>query len=309
MKMKAFYAILVTALIVLTLLTFSFRGESNIVYGIADSREIEVNSELAVEIRKIHVVQGQSVFVGDTLVELGRADLTMEISDNSYQLQEIAAQKEARIQELKSNIRELESEYQMNRSLTSEIKSVKKDRLGNEKTGGNNPMAQKIANLKKELDYELSANNPLDAQKRRVRETMGILSAQQNRLVIKAPIDGVIGSVNFKQGEKVSPFAPVVTVHTKSPSLIRGYIHEKLYSSVAVGMKAYVYSLVDGHNMTTGDVVGVGSRIVEYPLRLRKRQDIQIWGREIIVQIPESNNFLLGEKVCIKFDANKKAKQ
>ena len=53
------------------------------------------------------------------------------------------------------------------------------------------------------------------------------------------------------------------------------------------------------NNNVEGDVVGVGSRIVEYPVRLRKRQDIQIWGREVLIKIPENNAFLLGEKVRI----------
>jgi hypothetical protein len=48
-----------------------------------------------------------------------------------------------------------------------------------------------------------------------------------------------------------------------------------------------------------GEVVGVGARIVEYPLRLRKRPDIQMWGREVQILIPPENRFLLGEKLVI----------
>jgi HlyD family secretion protein len=229
----------------------------------------------------------------------------MEISDNVYQLEELAAQKQARIQELRSSIRELEAEYNLNKKLTSELKSLKKETSSGNSGQELNPLALRIANLKKELDSELSSSNPIEAQTRRVKEAMGILSQQQNSLVFLAPIDGIIGSVNFKQGEMASPFAPIMTVHTKSPSLVRGYVHEKVYTGVMEGMKATVYSLADARNMRAGEVVGVGSRIVEYPVRLRKRQDIQIWGREIIVQIPEYNDFLLGEKVRIKLDTKK----
>jgi hypothetical protein len=60
--------------------------------------------------------------------------------------------------------------------------------------------------------------------------------------------------------------------------------------------------VLSGHdktNRTPGEIVGVGARIVEYPERLRKRPDILIWGREIIVRLPPENRFLLGEKVRI----------
>lgn len=48
-----------------------------------------------------------------------------------------------------------------------------------------------------------------------------------------------------------------------------------------------------------GTVVGVGARIVEYPVRLRKNPVLQTWGREVLVKIPGNNRFILGEKVVI----------
>ena len=35
-------------------------------------------------------------------------------------------------------------------------------------------------------------------------------------------------------------------------------------------------------------------------------KDIPIWGREVIIRIPENNTFLLGEKVLISVMAKKK---
>jgi hypothetical protein len=56
------------------------------------------------------------------------------------------------------------------------------------------------------------------------------------------------------------------------------------------------------HNRVSGEVVGVGARIVEYPVRLRKAPDILMWGREVMIKIPVGNKFLLGEKVMITIE-------
>ena len=126
-----------------------------------------------------------------------------------------------------------------------------------------------------------------------------MLVKEKNGLAICAPIKGVIGSVSFKEGEKVSPFSSILTLHTKSPSYVKGYIHENAYNRVAVKSKVKIVSLAGSNDKTIGEVVGVGSRIVEFPLRLRKRPDIQVWGREVQIKIPEENKFLLGEKILI----------
>jgi len=63
--------------------------------------------------------------------------------------------------------------------------------------------------------------------------------------------------------------------------------------------KVRVVSMANKSAATIGEVVGVGARIVEYPLRLRKRPDIQMWGREVQILIPPENQFLLGEKLII----------
>jgi hypothetical protein len=140
-----------------------------------------------------------------------------------------------------------------------------------------------------------------------MEDELRLLEEEKRGLFIPAQINGLIGSVNFKQGEKVSPFTPILTLHAESPSFVRGYIHEDVYSQVAVGQNVIVNSNHDRKNGVGGVVVGVGARIVEYPERLRKRAEILIWGREIIIRLPPQNRFLLGEKVLITMTAKAQA--
>lgn len=314
-------------------ITIVYRGESTNFYGIAETREIVVNSENPVEIKKIHVVQGQVIGESDTLIELKRPELTMKISDITHQLDELKVQKlvdasssrseirqlqaqqEAEINQIKTQINELEAQYELNKRLTAELRSIEKSNEAAEHIEeDNNPIKVKIESLKRELELALnpsqikiksiqselySSDDPVKIHVERLEEELKLLLEEKGKLVIYAQINGIIGSVNFKEGEKVSPFAPIVTLHTKSPSFVKGYIHENVYSKVSVGQKVHINSLADRSNRIVGEIVGVGSRIVEYPIRLRKRPDIQIWGREIIIKIPQDNNFLLGEKVVI----------
>ena len=48
-----------------------------------------------------------------------------------------------------------------------------------------------------------------------------------------------------------------------------------------------------------GEVLGMSSRIVPYPIRLLKMVDMPLYGREVMIRVPDKNGLLLGEKVTI----------
>lgn len=291
--MKKLYFVWIVVCIILVTISLQYKGESTGFYGIADAREVVVNAGNPVEIKKIHVVQGQSIKEGDTLVELSRPELDMKINEITHQLRQVKTQKYTKVNRIRAQIKELEAQYERNKKLTSELKSFRKENSSTDQNDSQNPLLIKIENLKKELQLAVSP-----AQ---IKEELNLLLAEKEKLTIYAQINGIIGSVNAKEGEQVSPFTSIITLHTKSPSYVKGYIHEDVYNKVNVGQKVTIASLSDPKNKIEGEVVGVGSRIVEYPVRLRKRADFQIWGREIIIKIPSENNLLLGEKVRISY--------
>jgi len=325
--MKRLYIAWIAALITLVGITLTYRGETTSFYGIADTVEVVINSEISVEIMDIPVVQGQLVNKGDTLLKLASQELTLEINEISHELDEYKAQQQVntklsrseilklqneqaqKAMEITAEIEQLEAQLAMNKNLTSELKSIKKDPDGAIANDGSNPIKIQIANLRKELEVVLNQSRvnvlqsglnmpgqPVNFLKQRLE----LLLEKQKNLLICAQIDGVIGSVDFKEGQKVSPFTPIITLHRKAPSFIKGYIHENALNAISVGQSVRVYSL-SGKSSIEGRVVGVGSRIVEYPVRLRKMQSVLMWGREVTVRVPEDNPLLLGEKVRIAY--------
>ncbi len=325
------YAVWVTIFISTVALTCFYGSESSSFYGIAETREIVANFESAVEIKRIGVTEGQSVEAGVLMVELNSPELMLKINHISHQLDQLRAQKgvdksevlsrlrqlkaekAARENEIENQISQLENQYRINQSLLSGLKSIPSG-LGEESHATNSPMALKIKNLKKELSLSVhplmiqmellqktlaSLEDPIKIQVERLEEELNLLQEENSKLNIYAQISGIIGSVNFKSGEKVSPFSPILTLHTKTPSLIKGYIYENAYSGIAMGESVTVSSLALSHHSISGCVVGIGGRIVEYPIRLRKHPDMQVWGREVVIKIPGNNPFILGEKVLI----------
>ena len=127
--MKRLYALCAVIIAILGGLTLYYRAEPDTFYGIADTKEIAITSESAVEIRRILVAQGQLVEQGDTLMELYNPDLEFKLSQISHELAELRtrssahatlskseilqfkAQQEVRVSGIRSEIKELEAQY------------------------------------------------------------------------------------------------------------------------------------------------------------------------------------------------------
>ncbi len=324
---KRLYASWIFVFIIVVFITILYqKGDGGDFFGIAESREITINSEAPVEIQKINVIEGESVEKGRRLVELRSPELSMKINSISHQLdklkaqtdvdateilstvQQLSAEKASKIGELSFQIRELENRYNMNRHLLSGLSSV-----GDLKDKDlKNPLTMKIESLKKEMElqkrrYDLRisllrkslqhSKNPNSIQIAQLEKELEMLRNENNSLTISASHSGIVGSINFKAGEKAAPFSSIMTLYRKTPTFIKGYIHENKHTSVSLGEQIGVYSLSDPRNVTTGTVVGMGNRIVQYPGRLLKHPEMILWGREVIIKIPSTNSFILGEKV------------
>jgi len=331
-RIKLLYIVWVGCVLALVMMSRDNGTDGATFFGIAETREIVVNAEKAVEVRKVHVVPGQLIHPGQLLVSLDRPELTHRINEISNQIDKLKAQQlvsaadvQARINELEAQqkattadlrhkIAQLDNKQQINKGLTANLRSIQQNPDARPQEGMKNPLQVQAESLKKELELgthltQVKINTLKETlnsskaagsiQLKGLEEERNLLQAEKKDLLKHSPITGVIGSVNFKEGEKVSPFEPILTVHSRSPAYVEGYIHENAYSRISVKDKVRVVSMANKSASTVGEVVGVGARIVEYPLRLRKRPDIQMWGREVQILIPPENRFLLGEKLVI----------
>jgi len=298
--MKIFYAGTGLVVLALVFMSFQWKGGTDKVtsfYGVVDTAETVVSAELPVEIVNLHVVPGQVVRAGDPLVDLASSELERNIAELRHSLNEARAARIAEDREIQAQVAEYEAQYKLNRSLLSQVRG--RDEAGDE--AGESPLGAAIAGLKGVLAREELSTVDMEAY-------LSLLLREREKLTVVAPGPGLIGTVHRRVGEKVKAFEPVMTLYTGAPVTVRGYIHESAHSLIENGQAVRVRSLAAPYELS-GEVVGIGHRIVEYPVRLRKRPEIQTWGREVIIRIPDSNAFLLGEKVMIEMDPSRHSGQ
>ena len=144
-----------------------------------------------------------------------------------------------------------------------------------------------------------AGNDPLLVEIDDIKKQLEGLEEEKKALFVFASFDGLVGAVNFRMGERVSSFTTILTLSPESPTYVEGFVHESLKTKLEVGEVVHVNSSSGGQRIL-GKVVSVGSRIVLMPARLMTYPNAQIYGREVVVEIPESNGLLHGEKVQIK---------
>ena len=317
-------------------LTLTFDGKSRQFFGIAGSREQSISFQYPVEIMHIAVVEGEEVEQRTTLMKARRHDLASEqaiIEDNideitsrqreylaasRAELESLRAQQQTKLVEIDTQIQSLESQYKLNINLMKDISGISVN------PGNNNfsPLLTEVIGLKEKrrhvkMSLQAQIDNiqeqlktdirPADAQIAELKKRKVELQRQAADLNVYAKFDGSIGSVLYKPGEQVPPFEPILTLYSSSPSYTKGFIHEELLNEVKVGQSVWVKSkcAVNEKQCVRGVVESLGSRIVEYPERLKVNPMVAAWGREAIIHLEDQNPFLLGEKILISLEKPK----
>lgn len=191
-----------------------------------------------------------------------KGDLLLELSQENLNLQ----------------IRVLKSKYE---KLSAELK-----------------LRQQISSLTRDMTRLPQSADPLQVELSSIKSEIDILEKRLRSLFVFAEVDGAVGAVNFKNGEKAPAFSSLLTLVPLNPTYINGYVNENLISTVKVGQMVEVFSN-SGHSVY-GRIINIGSRIVPIPQRLLRIPTLSAWGREVVVKIPSNNQLIVGEKVSVK---------
>ena len=334
-----FITLLIAA--VVGILVYSGQETTNF-QGFAESNETTINTEIPVSIKKVLVMEGDTVQEGQKLAEFESQDLSFRIATIRTQLLQLEAKKgmskaeiqskilqnkaaeRAVISELDSQILSLENQLKINKELSDGLKTIKVKRGDPAK----NPIEIQIKALKSskaERRKEFAETNrmykrmlsedytPEKIETQKLTEELESLEKKNADMALYAPFSGIIGSVFnkngngervfLKGGEKVAAYSPVMSIINNEPSFVKGYIPESHFSAIKIGETVTITS-TNNKTPVSGVVTGLGGRIIPLPSRLLKNQNLPLWGREIVVKIPENNGFILGEKVNIAYGKN-----
>ncbi len=161
-----------------------------------------------------------------------------------------------------------------------------------------------ISNQQTLIESIESQENSIDPTIRNLKKQLSLLKKAKRDLFIFSAFSGKIENINYKKGENVAPYSPILTVQELKADLIQGYIHESQIGEVKINQKLVVSSLTGLKRSSTGQVLSVGSSLVNFPTRLLKDPNRPVWGRQIIIKLSEKNDFILGEKVFIDHKSN-----
>ena len=329
MKVNLFYPAVGLVAVALFFLLRDPPGDELAFYGFAESNELELNYNQPGAVVDIMVQPGQAVDSGQALLVLDTRPKQQELADQAYRIEEETAERADyrarrtqelarleveqtnRLAALDEQIAELQKEIAFKTSLSEELTTVSVPEASYQ------PLREELAQLegrrartvtayeieRQGLESSISlGDSPARQRIRRLEaEARFDSSLLQERVTLTAPVAGLVGNINCREGEYKSAFANLITFYEPHSELVKGYVYENLAVEVNIGDVFEVISLQDEAVRYRGEVSGLGSRIVEIPQRLRKFPDMRSYGREVAVRIPRDNDFLQKEKVSLRF--------
>lgn len=310
------------AICILTLLSFHSQVKVDKFMGLTDSTEHYINFPYSVEIQKINVLNAQEVKEGDVLMELVRSELVNEInisdskiaelnrkirlkeSEIDRELNSLNLKERFEIEKLNLSISELKTEIRINQNLLKNIVNIE-SAFGESKS--------KIRALEQEREsikelYKLNRSNTkesfkfeLEGYKRELLDLTNYteqLKNSQSNLKILSPISGEIASISYGEGIQVKAFENIISLRSKYPEFVIGYIHENIVNELKIGQKLSINDESNTQERIYGEVVSIENKLEDIPIKIKKYKEVPLWGYKVFISISKSN-FKLGEKVII----------
>lgn len=296
-------------------------------YGFAESRVTEINYNYAVVVDRILVKPGQEVKAGEVIMKLSRRKAKETLADQDFHIAQLKAEEKLWNQQLENEIEQLKISHQTRMAeidreieLTQKELEYRKSLLEglqsiDPEESAYKPLEdllisfqQDKIDLKRLYELELKSltdelalgKNPYSEQINRHLAERRFDESQRNiPIEVVAPSDGLIGNISCKEEEHIPAYSTLLTFYEPHSGIIEGYVHEDLTLQVEIGQEYTISSLKDETISFQGRVIGLGSRIVEIPSRLRKIEAFKAYGREVLIEISKDNSFLQSEKVSI----------
>jgi multidrug resistance efflux pump len=297
-------------------------------YGFAESAETAINYNYPVVVDRVLVRPGQAVAAGEPLLEVSRRQSKETLADQQYRIAELRAEERLWRQRKESELAQLRQNAADDLAVTDEKLAALRRELAYKRSlaeglatiaagpAAYQPLENEIDDLQAERNRRAAGgelkeanlggeirlgNSPYREQIRRLEAESAFEEDQKVQpFTVTAPAAGLVGNVNVREAEHLESYATLLTFYEPHSNIVRGYVHEDQTANVGIGDGLEVYSLKREGTVYPGKVIGLGSRIVETPSRLRQLPDFKTYGREVVIEISADNVFLQKEKVGIR---------
>lgn len=296
-------------------------------YGIAENQVKNINLEYPVEILKIYKFQGEAVYPGDTLIKLRRVDL--ETKRQNLEFDKLQNEKKilydkqdfnSNLKLLENNLKDIKALYQLkfddlNHKLQLQKELIVQVLSSSESTVSETTLLLKELKEKEKLEIagvELKINNLKNEfkaihegnliRRAKLENEITIVTKAEQNLDLKCTEAGVIGQLEFSQGDKIPAYTCLMKIYGTHPNIVTIYIGDNQLNSLQIGDSVEIQSMNTLDYTLKGCVNALGTRITTLPERLKKIPELRAWGREIQIKIPNENELLQGEKVIVRIN-------
>lgn len=326
MKINPVYIVMVLGLLILVPFTRQLQKRPTSFYGIAENQDVDLSLEYPVRVKEIRIREGQSVETGQVLaileltnVPFRRATLEQDrqrllaeknelLTRRSTGMKELEQAQEDAYFQIDNKLAELSGELQRNETLLDGLSSVDAPEaaptsspeisaLQAERGTIGKTFELQRQNLGREVIAELQS---LEARLQQIELDRSELDRQTAELELKAPLGGIVGTVNFVPGEQVNALETILNIYRLHPNQVITYIPEGQLTDLAMGDSLRISSLQNPDYYISGTIVGLGNKIRELPVRMRRDPAVQAWGREVLLQIVPHNDLMQGERVLVE---------
>jgi HlyD family secretion protein len=326
-KLNSFYIVIgVVFVTLLTVNTRYFKGSSAFL-GVTYAKKYQINSEKPATVIDTYIVPGQTVSIGDLLVELESPELELDIKKLEKEILNLQSEKvekqkllESKIELLKSEInlirndtkneiQRIDARIALNKSLSegiSENASSAPDSLSErqlQKKSIREKGALEIESINIRMndvlqDHEFDQSQ-IQATIELAQQELTWRLQEQEKLNKYALFDGVIDNVNVKPGEQVESYSTLLSINPVQPSTVVGYLVGSKDRNRSLGDEVSIQSIEQGSLSTRGRIIGFGS-VTVLPQILQKSTAVSAFGLEVFIEITAENPLPVGEKVMIK---------
>jgi len=330
-KVNIFYITILLITGVVIFFANNFTRETDAIIAQVEPQRFAISYQKSVRINAIHVVPGQHVSKGDLLLEVDRPDLIYEIEKLDGDISRALIEKSDRIRQYLSELRILDTEKRQSLEQAeleiSELKARKDNTLLILTSLQSFTNEEKSSFIKQDssLDVEIiqavsyrdlqaeyyslkrnestqsfnSDTATMNFAINRLQKELELLNNEAKQLKKYAPSNGTIGNVYSQTGELIQPYSTIISVYETNPTLIKAYKNVENKYNLSVGAEVSIVAVNRKYSIQ-GKIVDIGSRIVGYPSRLLPAPEIELWGQEIFIRIPDGHEFLNGEKVIVR---------
>ncbi len=141
----------------------------------------------------------------------------------------------------------------------------------------------------------------IELNKQALERELDELEERRSDVVLTAPCDGFVSSIDSQVGEVVIlPDFPVLSITEEKPSSIIAYVNENLAGHFTANKEVEIVKGSEPKQIGRSEITYIGPRVEQLPQRLWRNPAVPQWGRLMQIEIPLGMKLIPGELVGIR---------